>query len=244
MRNRTESPKERRTFAGNEKKTALSWGKDISELTGAAHVPDEQRSERCEEETKLTRIPGESRNGGSGMPGRCTDVPLAHEGAAPGDGAPRNDTDENRRARQKALDLLADMDRTEAQLREKLRRKEFSSGAVDDAIAYVKRFGYINDVHYADHYLEVCRSRKSRRRILYDLQKKGLSKEIIDDAFERAGWYDERPLIRELAEKKARTLDFSDPKDVRRLASYLGRLGFSGQDIYSVLDEMRRMGSV
>ena len=244
MRSEAENPGEgQKPEVKAGKRPALSWGKDISELMKTAHFPDEERPEQGGEKNDAERFPRIHRHENGRTAGRHTDLPLSEsENADDGgsDAASRSDTDEIRRARQKALDLLTDMDRTEAQLREKLRRKEFSSGAVDDAIAYVKRFGYINDTHYADHYLEVYRDRKSRRRILYDLQKKGLSKEVIDGAFEKAGWYDERPLIRELAEKKAKTLDLGDPKDLRRLASYLGRLGFSGQDIYAVLDEMRR----
>ncbi|MGN0254378.1 MAG: regulatory protein RecX [Chordicoccus sp.] len=229
MRNRAENQGENRKSHGEAgDHPALSWGRDISELL-RDHCGDMETA-------------GSDQNGSGDVSADSEDEESSETGDGPA--TQNGDRDEIRRARQKALDLLADMDRTEAQLREKLRRKEFSAGAVDDAIAYVKRFGYINDTHYADHYIEVYRSRKSRRRILYDLQKKGLSKEVIDGAFEKVGWYDERPLIRELAEKKARSLDLSDPKGVRRLTSYLGRLGFSGQDIYAVLDEMKRSDSV
>lgn len=229
MRNRAENQGENRKSHGEAgDHPALSWGRNISELLRdhCGDIETEKPDQRA------------CQNGPEAVSAHSEDEESSETGDGPA--IQNGDRDEIRRARQKALDLLTDMDRTEAQLREKLRRKEFSAGAVDDAIAYVKRFGYINDTHYADHYIEVYRSRKSRRRILYDLQKKGLSKEVIDGAFEKVGWYDERPLIRELAEKKARLLDLSDPKGVRRLTSYLGRLGFSGQDIYAVLDEMRR----
>ena len=50
-----------------------------------------------------------------------------------------------RQAKLKALRLLERIDRTEAQLREKLLQAEFDSEMVEKAIAYVKSFGYIND---------------------------------------------------------------------------------------------------
>lgn len=55
------------------------------------------------------------------------------------------DLEERNRARKKAMRLLEHMDRTEKGLTDKLRQAEFSQEAVEDAIAYVKSYGYIND---------------------------------------------------------------------------------------------------
>ncbi|MBQ6377003.1 MAG: regulatory protein RecX, partial [Lachnospiraceae bacterium] len=58
----------------------------------------------------------------------------------------KNTTDkEKTRARKTALVLLTDMDRTEMQLLEKLRKAGFSEEVVRDAVEYVRGFGYIND---------------------------------------------------------------------------------------------------
>ena len=46
------------------------------------------------------------------------------------------------------------MDRTEAQLREKLLQAEFSPELVEEAVAYVKSFGYIDDERYVRNYIE------------------------------------------------------------------------------------------
>lgn len=140
-------------------------------------------------------------------------------------------------ARKKALVLLTDMDRTEKGLRDKLARSGFSPAAVDDAVEYVRGYGYINDERYAAHFVEVMQSRKSRRRMEYDLSKKGLSREMVDKAMEESGPRDERPLIRELAMKKARHLDKEDPKSLSKIAAYLSRQGFRTEDIFCVLDE-------
>ncbi|MDO4619719.1 MAG: regulatory protein RecX [Lachnospiraceae bacterium] len=147
---------------------------------------------------------------------------------------------ERTRARKKALVLLTDMDRTEAQLLEKLQKAGFSEAACEDAIRYVKGFGYVDDVRYADHYIEIRKQNYSRRRISNDLtEKKKLSRQEVYDAMERAGDWDERPLIRRLAEKKLRNLDLTDPADYRRVTAYLARQGFSASDIYAVMDELR-----
>ena len=61
--------------------------------------------------------------------------------------------EERNRARKKAMRLLEHMDRTEKGLTDKLRQAEFSPEAVEDAIAYVKSYGYINDARYARTYI-------------------------------------------------------------------------------------------
>ena len=76
-------------------------------------------------------------------------------------------------------------------------------------------------------------------RIAYDLAQKGVSRDIIDEAFESAGDWDEKDLIRILAEKKLRSMDTSDPVSYTKAASYLTRKGFRGSDIMAVLEDLR-----
>ena len=68
-----------------------------------------------------------------------------------------------KRAKLRAMHLLNDMWRTEAQLREKLTRNEYPADIVEAAISYVKSFGYINYYEYARSFIE---SRKERKRII------------------------------------------------------------------------------
>ena len=99
------------------------------------------------------------------------------------DAAQQDPADEILRAKRKAMLLLTDMDRTEAELRRKL-SGSFSAPAVEEAVRYVRSFGYIDDERYAAHYAETASARKSRTQIRFDLQKKGLSRELIDRALE------------------------------------------------------------
>ena len=141
-------------------------------------------------------------------------------------------------ARRKALVLLTDMDRTEKGLLEKLQKSGFSPEAAKDALEYVRSYGYIDDARYAEHYVEVMQKKRSRRRMEYDLVRKGVPQERIDAAMDTQGPEDERPLIRELAEKKAKHMDLSNPKDFNRLAAFLSRRGFRSEDILSVLSSL------
>ena len=58
-----------------------------------------------------------------------------------------------KRAKLRAMHLLEDMDRTESALREKLRQGLYPSDVTEAAIEYVKSFGYLDDVRYAENFV-------------------------------------------------------------------------------------------
>ncbi|MCR5295631.1 MAG: recombination regulator RecX [Lachnospiraceae bacterium] len=141
------------------------------------------------------------------------------------------------RAKKKAMNLLIDMDRTEKELHDKLIRAGFTEEASAEALQYVKSYGYIDDVRYAGHYLEVNRTRKSRKRLRFDLEKKGISREILDEIFFHTDDIDEKEQIRKLVEKKRKTLDLADPRQKNRLLAFLARRGYGSSDILQVIEE-------
>ena len=53
-----------------------------------------------------------------------------------------------------AMNLLTARDYTEKQLRDKLNKREYSSDEIQAAIDYVKSFHYVDDIRYAENYLE------------------------------------------------------------------------------------------
>ena len=154
------------------------------------------------------------------------------------DAAQQDPADEILRAKRKAMLLLTDMDRTEAELRRKL-SGSFSAPAVEEAVRYVRSFGYIDDERYAAHYAETASARKSRTQIRFDLQKKGLSRELIDRALEGLETADEKPLIRSLIGKKLRTGRTDDLRLLEKAAAACARKGFSASDIRAVISEYK-----
>ena len=148
---------------------------------------------------------------------------------------------EQREARRKALRLLEHMDRTEKGLRDRLIQGGFSEEAAEDAVAYVKDYGYINDYRYALNYILYRIHSKSRQKIFQELQQKGISRDVASEAWEEASDLeepDETSLLRTAIEKKYSPGDTLDDKAMRRLYGYLQRRGFRMGDITSVLDEL------
>lgn len=144
-------------------------------------------------------------------------------------------------ARKKAMRLLEHMNRTEKGLSDKLSQAGFSSEETEDAIAYVKKFGYVNDQRYAETYLMGRIHQKSRQKLMQELQQKGISREIISKAWDTVIELeepDERGILRESIEKKYGSDLELDEKEMRRLYGYFVRRGFSFSDINSVLSEL------
>ena len=72
-----------------------------------------------------------------------------------------------KRAKLRAVHLLTDMDRTEYQLKNKLLMGGYPEDIADQAMEYVKSFGYINDREYARRFVENKKHVKSRSCLLY-----------------------------------------------------------------------------
>jgi len=144
-----------------------------------------------------------------------------------------------KRAKKYCLNLLQSLDRTEEQLRRKLKDKYYPEEVIKRAIEYVKSYGYIDDSSYANRYIECYKERKSRQQILLDLMKKGIKRSIIDDVYEEKLPQDETLMIQRLYEKKVGTKTELSEKEKQKLYMFLMRKGFSSADIIRVMRESR-----
>jgi regulatory protein len=150
-------------------------------------------------------------------------------------------SEEQKSARRKAMLLLEHMDRTEKGLSDRLRQAGFSAEAVEDAMNYVRSYGYLNDLRYAENYISFRINSKSRQKILQELAGKGIDRETALSAWESAAEVeapDELAVLRSTVLKKCQEETVLDEKAMRRLQSFLLRRGFSYGDISHVLDEM------
>ena len=151
------------------------------------------------------------------------------------------DMEQQRKSRKKALRLLEHMDRTEKGLTDRLLGAGFSEELAEDAVSYVKDYGYINDRRYALNYIMYRIHDKSRQKIFQELSGKGIDRQTIQDAWEEAEELetpDERALLRQMVGKKYEPGAELDEREMRRLYGYLARRGFRSGDIFSVLEEM------
>ena len=151
-----------------------------------------------------------------------------------------NKNDISIKAKKRALHLLERMDRTEHQLREKLRASEYQEEVIEEAIEYVKSFHYLDDERYAETFTRYKKEGMSRQQIKQKLLQKGISRDIIDNAIEEEYDTDEAMHIRNLLLKKHFSYGEADEGEFRRVYSYLLRRGFRSSDI---LKEMKYTGT-
>lgn len=143
-----------------------------------------------------------------------------------------------KRAKRRTLYLLKDMDRTEQQVRTKLKEGFCPNDIIDKAIEYAKGYHYINDENYARRYVEYKSTSKSRLVIVSELRNKGIDKETIDRIYEETEINDNDAIIK-LIRKKRIKLAEADKDQLRKLFMYLSRKGFQYEDIENAMEQVR-----
>lgn len=142
-----------------------------------------------------------------------------------------------KRARKRVMHLLERMDRTESQLRTKLKQGCYPEDVIEDAIGYVKGCHYLDDLRYAGNYVRCHKNRKSRKMLQRELLARGISKEQIARALEEECPQDnEREKILTWIQKKNYSSQTADMKEKQRMYQFLVRRGFCPNDILHVLD--------
>lgn len=79
------------------------------------------------------------------------------------------------------LRILNRADKTEAEIRKKLKEKGYSYRDRTAAVSRAKENGLIDDGRYAELYFEFNRERKGSKRIKLELERKGIADSIIKD---------------------------------------------------------------
>lgn len=144
-----------------------------------------------------------------------------------------------KRAKLRAMNLLKSREYTTVQLRNKLKQGFYPDEVIEKALEYVDSFHYTDDLRYAKDYITYHAEKKSRKRIEQDLQNKGISREIMEQAWaewqELGGQQDEQAMIRELLNKKHYNVEQADYKEQQKIYAFLMRKGFSGEQIRHVM---------
>ncbi len=142
-----------------------------------------------------------------------------------------------KRAKRRMLYLLGQMDRTEAQIRQKLQQGGYPEGIIEEAIAYAMDAHYLDDARYARNYVRSQQEKKSREQMRMSLYRKGIRRELAEQALESEYILeDEQELILKWVQKKNYPGETASLKEKRRICQFLMRKGFHMDDILHVLD--------
>lgn len=152
------------------------------------------------------------------------------------------------RAKSDALRLLSFSARSAEELRSRLKqKKKYSDLLIERVIESFQKQGLIDDAKFAKLFAEsrLYSRPTGKRQLEMDLKKKGLSPELVRKTVADLKDYDEKGMVRELAQKRLKGMvGVSHQKKKTRLFSFLKRRGFGSEAIFSVMDELFRGGSV
>ncbi len=132
-----------------------------------------------------------------------------------------------------ALRLLVVRPRSEHELRDRLKRKNYEPETIALALERVRGWGYLDDADFARRWVEnrVQHRPRGERLLKQELRAKGVDNDTIAEVLEDAN-IDEVAAAVELARKSARRLSGLDPQVARRrLTGQLARRGFGWQAI-------------
>ena len=144
-----------------------------------------------------------------------------------------------KRAKLRSMHLLTDTAKTEKGLREKLRQGHYPEDIIEQAMDYVRSFGYLDDRKYAESFVLSRKESKSRKEIYAALLQKGVSaeqiQEVLDEVYAEEG---EREAIRKLILKKHVDVLQANEEELHKLYGYLARKGFRYEEIRKAIEEM------
>jgi regulatory protein len=148
--------------------------------------------------------------------------------------------DEGSRATDAAVQFIAYRPRSEREVRDRLRKREYSDTAIEIAIEKVYGWGYLDDQAFAKLWVENRLEHRPRgeRLLSQELRQKGINSEVIANVLEETD-LNEQDSALELARKRAPRLAKLDPQTrERRLSQYLARRGYGWDVIRTVMSEL------
>lgn len=139
-------------------------------------------------------------------------------------------------AKDYAARLLSFCDRSEKEIREKILKKGYSEEECEDAVAFCREYGYVDDERFASHFVHDAINLKKlgKARIQMELKRKGIDDEIISAALSEIE--DETLVLKGEMCRRFQNADFSDPKVKNKVFGYFARRGYKPRDILRAME--------
>jgi len=138
------------------------------------------------------------------------------------------------KAYDRALNLISMRKRSQWEMRDYLKHKDYESDIIETILNKLSDNGYVDDRAFAKAWVNTRRLLKatSKRRLQQELRQKRVEDEIIKQVLEEDET-DEHEVLRELVAKKRRQSRYQDNF---KLMQYLARQGYNYGDIKAALE--------
>jgi regulatory protein len=140
------------------------------------------------------------------------------------------------KAYDRALNLISMRKRSEWEMRDYLKRKDYDEVVIQTILNKLRISDYLDDRAFAEAWVRNRRLLKatSKRRLQQELNQKRISSDIIQEVLE-ADATDELDVLRNLIMSKRKQSKYQDNL---KLMQYLSRQGYGYGDIKTVLDDI------
>lgn len=143
-----------------------------------------------------------------------------------------------KRAFNKACSLLSVTELCAADIRFKLKLRDYPSSVIDAVIQELYDCHFLDDRRYAEQFIRCYAHKKSKALILRELSLKEISvtglEELADEVYEEEG-LQEDAVIQDLLQNRFSGYDLKDEKIQRKIYSFMQRRGFSPNQIKNCL---------
>lgn len=130
-----------------------------------------------------------------------------------------------KRAKERALFLLERHPFSTTMLEEKLSYNEYPESVIKQVIIFLQKYHYLDDREYISMYVDAYSNKKSQKQIVYDLIRKGISKDMIDAYFEEFE-YSERECFNKQFDRYIRGRNLEDYMEKQKIFRYFYQKGF------------------
>lgn len=144
------------------------------------------------------------------------------------------------RAKHRAIAILAKRDKTENELREKLSQSLTDTQSLEETITYMKSCGYVDDIQYARDYIYFKKGRKSFLQIKMELQKKGISSQVLETVFEEEGGQQMEDILLQV-KKYMKKFPEADFVARQKVYAHFARKGYAGELIREAIERVVSM---
>ena len=145
-------------------------------------------------------------------------------------------SDPRQKAFERALKSISVRERTQGEVQAFLARRGYETGVVEDVVRALREEGLVDDAGYARRFAEDRRLLDSwgNERIARDLERRGVERELVDQALAGHGAEDQLALAIELLDRRF-PLPFDGDRERDKAWRMLVRRGYEPELAYSAV---------
>ena len=141
------------------------------------------------------------------------------------------------RCKESAIKIIERSYKTEKEIRDNLKQKGYEEKQINNSIDFLKEYNFINDNTYAKAFIKDKLSSKGSQKIKYDLMKKGIAKDIIEENLIKVDKNEEKEVALNVGRKKYESIRRKE-SDNYKLSGKLYRFLISRGYAYDIVKDV------